>query len=300
MPDLSRRAVLGLGAGVAATYALDMLIQPRPSQAMPISAAGTQVPVAPAPLAPALPVDPAPAGQVAPTMVTGSFVSAARGGISTNWAIARPPGQTKPLRPVVALHGKGSDASTVMAGGVEQGLAQAVSAGLPPFAVVAVDGGGGYWHKRASGEDAGAMVLDELIPMLDKQNLDTSRVAFLGWSMGGYGALLLGGRLGPARTAAICAVSPALWLSSGAAAPGAFDGPDDFAANSVFGMPALASIPIRVDCGDSDPFYDATKQFIAQLPNPPAGGFSPGGHNPGFWSSQLPAELTWMAPLLTA
>ena len=72
------------------------------------------------------------------------------------------------------------------------------------------------------------------------------------------------------------------------------------AANSVFGMPALASIPIRVDCGDSDPFYSATKQFIAQLPNPPAGGFSPGGHNGEFWSSQLPAELTWMAPLLTA
>jgi len=242
----------------------------------------------------------APSAQAAPTMVTGSFVSAARGGTSTNWAIARPPGQTRPLRPVIALHGKGSDASTVMAGGVEQGLAQAVNAGLPPFAVVAVDGGGSYWHKRASGEDAGAMVLGELIPMLDTQGLDTSRVAFLGWSMGGYAALLLGGRLGPARTAAICAVSPALWLSSGAAAPGAFDGADDFAANSVFGMPALGSIPIRVDCGDSDPFYDATKQFIAQLPNPPAGGFSPGGHNGGFWSSQLPAELTWMAPLLTA
>ncbi|OBJ13141.1 esterase [Mycobacterium sp. 1245801.1] len=233
-------------------------------------------------------------------MVTGSFASAARGGANTNWAIARPPGQTKPLRPVIALHGKGSDASTVMAGGVEHGLAQAVDAGLPPFAVVAVDGGGGYWHKRSSGEDSGAMVLDELIPMLGNQNLDTSRVAFLGWSMGGYGALLLGGRLGPARTAAICAVSPALWMSSGAAAPGAFDGPDDFAANSVFGMPALASIPIRIDCGDSDPFYSATKQFIAQLPNPPAGGFSPGGHDGAFWSSQLPAELTWMAPLLTA
>jgi S-formylglutathione hydrolase FrmB len=290
MPDLSRRAMLRLGAGVAAgaagAYALDMLIQPRPSQA--------------APLAPAPPLEPPPAGQAAPTMVTGSFVSAARGGISTNWAIARPPGQTKQLRPVIALHGKGSDASTVMAGGVEQGLAQAVNAGLPPFAVVAVDGGGGYWHKRASGDDAGAMVLSELIAMVDGQGLDTSRVAFLGWSMGGYGALLLGGRLGPARTAAICAVSPALWMSSGAAAPGAFDGPDDFAANSVFGMPALASIPIRVDCGDSDPFYAATKQFIAQLPNPPAGGFSPGGHNPAFWSSQLPAELTWMAPLLTA
>ncbi len=299
MPDLTRRAMLRLGGcaavGAAGVYALDTLLAPHPSQAMPISTAGTQVPLAPAP-----PLEPPPAGQPAPTMVTGSFDSAARGGVSTNWAIARPPGQTKPLRPVIALHGKGSDAATVMAGGVEQGLAQAVNAGLPPFAVVAVDGGGGYWHKRSSGEDSGAMVLGELIPMLAGQNLDTSRVAFLGWSMGGYGALLLGGRLGSARTAAICAVSPALWMSSGAAAPGAFDGPDDFAANSVFGLPALASIPIRVDCGDSDPFYDATQQFIAQLPNPPAGGFSPGGHNPGFWSSQLPAELTWIAPLLTA
>jgi S-formylglutathione hydrolase FrmB len=301
MPDLSRRAVLSLGAsaavGAAGAFALDNLLHARTSRSIPVSRASTQVPLAPPPTAP---LEPAPSAEPAPTMTTGSFVSAARGGISTNWAIARPPGQTKMLRPVIALHGKGSDAATVMAGGVEQGLAQAVNAGLPPFAVVAVDGGGGYWHKRASGEDAGAMVLSELIPMLDSQRLDTSRVAFLGWSMGGYGALLLGGRLGPARTAAICAVSPALWMSSGAAAPGAFDGPDDFAANSVFGMPALASIPIRIDCGDSDPFYDATKQFIAQLPNPPAGGFSPGGHNPAFWSSQLPAELTWMAPLLTA
>ena len=126
-----------------------------------------------------------------------------------------------------------------MAGGVEDGLAQAVAAGIPPFAVVAVDGGGSYWHKRASGEDSGAMVLDELIPMLSAQGLDTSRVGFLGWSMGGYGALLLGARLGPARTAAICAVSPALWTSSGATAPGAFDGADDYAANSVWGLPAL-------------------------------------------------------------
>lgn len=302
MPDLSRRAVLRLGVGAAVgavgAYALDIVLKPRASHAMPVLAPASRTGTGP-PMAPAAPREPAPSSQPAPTMVTGSFVSAARGGVTTNWAIARPPGQTRPLRPVIALHGKGSDAATVMAGGVEQGLAQAVDAGLPPFAVVAVDGGGGYWHKRASGEDSGAMVLDELIPMLSTQSLDTSRVAFLGWSMGGYGALLLGGRLGPARTAAICAVSPALWLSSGAAAPGAFDGPADFAANSVFGMPALASIPIRVDCGDSDPFYAATKQFVAQLPTPPAGGFSPGGHNPAYWSSQLPAELTWLAPLLT-
>ena len=276
MPELSRRAVLRLGAAAGAVASLGMGAVPGTRSAFATPA------------------------QTAPTMTTGSFSSAARGGITTNWAIARPPGQTAGLRPLIALHGKGSDASTVMAGGVEQGLAEAVDAGLPPFAVVAVDGGGGYWHRRASGEDAGAMVTDELLPLLADQGLDTSRVAFLGWSMGGYGALLLGSRLGPARTAAICAVSPALWTSSGATAPGAFDGADDYAANSVWGAPNLGAIPIRIDCGNSDPFYSATKQFIAQLPNPPAGGFSPGGHDGAFWSSQLPAEISWMAPLLVA
>ncbi len=291
------RLGVSAAAGAAGAFALGTLRETGPSTAdPPVSMTSAGAPLAP--LAPPAPLEPAPTA--APTYVTGSFVSAARGGVDTNWAIARPPGQTGTLRPVIALHGKGADAAQVMAGGVEQGLAQAVAAGVPPFAVVAVDGGGGYWHKRADGEDSGAMVLDELIPMLGSQNLDTSRVAFLGWSMGGYGALLLGGRLGPARTAAICAVSPALWTSSGATAPGAFDGSDDFAANSVWGMSALGSIPIRIDEGDSDPFYSATKQFIAQLPNPPAGGFSPGGHDGAFWSSQLPAEIEWIAPLLTA
>ena len=299
MPELSRRAILRLGVGAAAgaagAYALGSALHTQGASVTgpPVSMTNAGAPLAPPPL------EPAPAA-VQPTYVDGSFVSAARGGVATNWAIARPPGQSVPLRPVIALHGKGQDAAGVMAGGVEQGLAQAVAAGIPPFAVVAVDGGGSYWHKRASGEDSGAMVLNELIPMLTSQGLDTSRVGFLGWSMGGYGALLLGARLGPARTAAICAVSPALWTSSGATAPGAFDGADDYAANSVWGLPQLGQIPIRIDCGNSDPFYSATKQFIAQLPSPPSGGFSPGGHDGAFWSSQLPAEIAWMAPLLTA
>ena len=184
MPELTRRAMMRLGvsaaAGAAGAFALGTLRETGPSVAGPpveMTSAGTPL----APLAPPAPLEPAPTA--AATYTNGSFVSAARGGIDTNWAIARPPGQTQPLRPVIALHGKGADAAQVMAGGVEQGLAQAVDAGLPPFAVVAVDGGGGYWHNRASGDDSGAMVLDELIPMLATQGLDTSRVGFLGWSI---------------------------------------------------------------------------------------------------------------------
>lgn len=272
MPTLSRRAMLTLGLHTG------------------LAAAGASM----------LGVATAAAAPPAPTYATGSFVSAARGGVTSTWVVARPPGQTAPLRPVILLHGKDSSAHTVMSMGVEQFLADAVRAGLPPFAIAAVDGGNGYWHRRASGDDSAAMVLGEFLPLLGDEGLDTSRVAFLGWSMGGYGAMLLGSRLGAARTAAICAVSPALWTSPGAAAPGAFDDAADYEANSVWGLSELDGIPLRIDCGYDDPFAAATEQFIAQLPAPPAGGFSPGGHNSAFWSSQLTSELSWTAPLLTA
>ena len=278
MPTISRRAMLGLGCRAGLVTA---------AGATAVSALTRAVAAGAPPAA-------------APTHAAGTFASAARGGAPTNWIIARPPGQTAPLRPVILLHGKDSSAQTVMSMGAEQFLADAVRAGLPPFALAAVDGGNGYWHRRASGDDSGAMVLDEFLPLLAAQGLDTSRVGFLGWSMGGYGALLLGARLGAARTAAICAVSPALWTSAGAAAPGAFDSAADYEANSVWGLAGLNGIPVRVDCGDDDPFASATRQFIGQLPTPPAGGFSPGGHNAAFWSSQLSSELSWMAPLLTA
>ena len=297
MPDLSRRAVLSLGAsaavGAVGAYALDILVQPRPSQAMPVSTPGTQGPMAPAPTTP---LEPAPAAQPAPTMVTGSFVSAARGGINTNWAIARPPGQTKPLRPVIALHGKDGNANMMLDCGVEEGLTQLVKSGKPPFAVVGVDGGSDcYWHRRANGTDSGAMVLEELLPMLSSMGFDMSRVGFMGWSMGGYGALHLGAKLGPARTAGICAISPALFTSFTGSAPGAFDSYDDWVQNSVTGVPALNHIPLRVDCGTGDRFYFATRQFVNQLKKPPSGSFSAGGHDMDYWRAQLPGELAWMA-----
>jgi S-formylglutathione hydrolase FrmB len=288
MPQLTRRAALRLGvgavAGAASTWALNALLDPARGE------------TAPAPFEP-------PAGATVPTRLSGSFVSPSRGGLITNWVITLPPGQAAgpapgqiaPLRPVIALHGVEGNANTVLDLGVEDGLAQLVSAGRPPFAVVSVDGGDTYWHRRTSGQDSGAMVLNELLPMLAAKGLDTSKVGFIGWSMGGYGALLLGARLGPARTAGICAVSPALYPAYSLSAPGAFDNYQDWVSNGVTGLPALASIPLRVDCGMSDRFYPATRQFVAQLRTPPSGGFSEGGHDVTYWRQQLPGELAWLA-----
>ncbi len=289
MPDLSRRAALRLGTGAVTgavgVWALSALVDPVAVPAMPSPADPDQ---------PAAPPTP-PVAAPLPTREAGSFISAARGGVLTNWIIARPPGQVGPLRPVIALHGVRGSAKQVMSFGVEQGLAQLVQAGRPPFAVVAVDGGDSYWHRRAGGEDAGSMVLNELIPMLPAMGLDISRIGFIGWSMGGYGAMLLGARLGPARTAGICAVSPALYQSYTASTIGAFDSYDDWTRNTVFGLPALSSIPLRVDCGNDDQFCPATHQFVAQLHRPPAGGFTPGGHDEAYWRQQLPGELSWLA-----
>jgi len=289
VPDLNRRAVLRMGAGASATaagvWALSAVLDPLEPRA------ATQ------PLAPA-PFEPSSANSNLPNRLSGSFISAARGGVITNWVIALPPGQ-KPeagtLRPVIALHGKDGNAGQMLEIGVEDGLAKLVKEGKQPFAVVGVDGGNTYWHRRVSGVDSGAMVLEELLPMLSSMGFDTSRVGFMGWSMGGYGALRLGTILGPSRTAGICAISPALYTSFTGSTIGAFDSYDDYVQNSVWGLPALSQIPLRVDCGTGDRFCFATRVFVNQLKKPPAGGFSEGGHDTDYWRAQLPGELAWMA-----
>ena len=230
---------------------------------------------------------------------TGRLVSRARLGRTVGWAVAYPPEVADGIRlPVlVVLHGRGGDHTHAFgtALGLERFLAQAVSRGVPPFAVASVDGGDTYWHPRSSGEDAGAMVTDEFIPLLGGIGLDASRVGFLGWSMGGYGSMLLASRLGPSRVAAVVAESPAIWESADETASGAFDGPADYEAHTVFHrQEALARIALRIDCGTGDPFYRATRAFVATLSPKPAGGFQPGGHDMEYWRRMAPAQLAFV------
>lgn len=199
---------------------------------------------------------------------------------------------------MVVLHGKGGNHAYAFGHGL--GLDHFLVTGHHRFALASVDGGNTYWHHRTSGEDAGGMVIEEFLPLLVGHGLDTSRIGLLGWSMGGFGALWLGGVLGRNRVAAVAAESPAIWHRAGQSAPGAFDDPADFVAHDLFThTQALTGIAIRIDCGTDDPFYSAARDYAAALTPKPAGGFQPGAHTLGYWRRMAPAQLTFMASHLT-
>src|SRR4051794_815571 len=237
-------------------------------------------------------------------IVTRAFSSRARQRRRVRWAIAYPPGAaTNAALPVaLVLHGRSDNFASAFGGhALDRFLADAVNGGTPAYALAAMDGGDHtYWHRRADGDDPQRMLVEEFLPMLASRGLHTDRIGLSGWSMGGFGALLLAERLGSARCAAVAVDSPALWRSSGDTAPGAFDDAADYARNDVFaGRPRLAGIPTRIAIGTSDPFYSATRSFVAGLTPRPTTDFSRGGHTLAFWRHSAPAQVRFLGEHLT-
>jgi len=270
-------AAAGIGAGQPAVrrFVVD-LVDPEPAAAAPSSVAGPHT--------------------------SGVLTSAARGR-DVNWRVAYPPGrQVGDALPVVlVLHGRGGDERSAFDDlGLDRYLADVVADGAPAFALAAIDGGDhGYWHRRADGDDPGGMLLDEFVPLLAAQGLATSKVGVFGWSMGGYGGLLLAETAGPERIAAVAADSPALWPEFGGSAEGAFDGAADFAAHDVMAHPErLAGIPVRIACGDRDPFYGAVRLFARDVPDLAGTDFSTGEHTGTFWRRTAPEQLRFLATAL--
>lgn len=236
-------------------------------------------------------------------VLSGSFVSEHRLGEETGWSLLRPPGATGDLPLVVALHALGRDHTIALDDtlGLPQYLAQVVDRGVPPFAIATVDGGRSYWHRRPSGEDAGAMVVDELLPRLRRHGVTTRRIGLLGWSMGGYGALRLATVLGPERVAAVVAASPALWQSAHDARPDGFANEREYEEYSVVGrQEQLAGIPVRVDCGTGDPLYREVEAYVDGFPTGAdlTSTFEPGGHAAAYWRRMLPVELAFLGTRL--
>lgn len=226
-----------------------------------------------------------------PKPVTRTLDSVAMRG-EVRYAVAAP---GKPLGGLLCLHGRGSNYRFVFDGVHVHDMAAEQDV---PLAVVGVNGGANsYWHERASGIDPQTMLHDELLPQLQAE-FGEMPWAVMGWSMGGYGALLSAQRH-PATYRAVVAVSPALFRSYRDSTAGSFDSDADFRRHDVTAnVDTLEGVTVRVDCGTEDPFIDAAREFAASLPTPNPGRFSRGFHDAAYWRSVAPSQVRTIATAL--
>jgi enterochelin esterase-like enzyme len=205
---------------------------------------------------------------------------------SVRYAVALPPG-VDPTAVVYCLHGRGGNERFAV--GVIRFQDFLAEAGLP-VAVVAPDGGpDSYWHPRRTGRDPLGMLVRELVPLVDAE-LGPLRRGLLGWSMGGYGALLAAER-NPALFPAVALSSPALWRRFDETADGAFDGEVDFRAHDVFtATDRLDGVAVAAWIGRDDPFLPGFRDLR---------GFRPDGtyrigkgfHDGAYWRSVAPEQV---------
>jgi hypothetical protein len=237
------------------------------------------------------------------TITAGHFTSSARHR-QVSWSLALPPGHAAAGLPVaLVLHGRGGDHSSAFTDlKLQNFLAAHVRAGGVPFALAAADGGDGYWHPRSNGDDPLGMLSNEFLPMLNNLGLRTDVMGALGWSMGGYGALLLAReahrralRATGASLIAAAASSPALFTSYRASASGAFDDAADFARyGDLASEPDVGATALFVACGTDDAFTQETKRYRANTSPTPAGDISKGCHTNGYWRSVAAAQISFL------
>ena len=109
--------------------------------------------------------------------ISGTFYSRARRR-DVGYTIAYPPGNRlgDQLPLIIALHAYGGDHTNALGSlGLAHGLAVHVDGRpLPPIAIAAADGGGGYWNPHPD-DDPMRMVIGELIPRCQRMGLGVGR-----------------------------------------------------------------------------------------------------------------------------
>jgi enterochelin esterase-like enzyme len=203
----------------------------------------------------------------------------------------------------IYLHGNGGDEKEADNFRFPKQLGYQTYLGMSPFVLVTIEGGDGYWHPRASGDNPLGMILEDLPIVLRQYNLKIDKLAIMGLSMGGFGALLAATEK-PEMFSAVIASSPAVWHSfdeSQDVNPAAFDSAEDFRAYGDLRtrVDKLKGLTVRIDCGESDSFEPNLRSLQELLPDRSVMHFAKGCHDSNFWRSVAPEQLKEIGLALT-
>lgn len=235
----------------------------------------------------------APAGDV---RLERRFSSARGRDVGLFTAVPQGSGDGRGLPVCLVLHGASATTADFTSFGFSHFLTAAVTEGVTPFVLVGADGGQKRWRSAdaADHDDPQRMLIEEVPRWLEDRGFDFTRLAAWGWSMGGYGALLLAEGLGD-RLRAAAAFSPAV-PGKADGAPATADGrPRDVWA----GIDRLAGDRIGVWCGTADSLYPNVKKFVGAMPSEPAiESYARGAHTRGYWNRTTPAAFRFIGDRL--
>ncbi|ROO84611.1 enterochelin esterase-like enzyme [Actinocorallia herbida] len=206
--------------------------------------------------------------------------------------------EAKGLPVVLALHGATARASFWVSLGLPQFLTAAVREGVPPFAVVAVDGGSDtYWYGKHPGDDPEAMVFQELPRWIALRGFAVPS-GLLGVSMGGAGALRMARRRAPE---AVAVLSPALFPTYAATkSVAAYPDAASWAAEEPLkGPEGKIAGRLGVWCGTEDPFTEPARR-MAHRARADVAEFDLGLHTGGYWRRVLPDTVRFLGEALNS
>jgi hypothetical protein len=201
--------------------------------------------------------------------------SAARGRtVDFYTAVPTGHGDGRGLPVCLVLHGASKTAADFPALNLGGFLTEAVRHGAPPFVLAGATGDRLSWRPSGA-DDPQRMVHEEIPAWCASRGFDTSRLAAWGWSMGGYGSLLLAATF-PGFVRAVAAFAPAV----------SRDVPD---------VAELRKVSIGLWCGKQDGYYYDDVRDLAGQVRPVAGGYADGRHNFGYWSRCIPDAFGFVA-----
>jgi hypothetical protein len=191
-------------------------------------------------------------------------------------------GDGRGLPVCLILHGGTKRPGDYAATGLGRFLTDAVRRGAAPFVLAGATGDRTAWQS-SPGDDPQTMLHEEIPAWCAERGFDTTRTAAWGWSMGGYGSLLLA-QAYPGFLRAVAAFSPAV-------------SPGDYVFEGVEG---LRGVPVGLWCGRYDGLLDNVQALEKALPEKPAaGGYGLGRHSFVYWSTIVPEAFDFIAAALT-